>query len=143
METKELTIRAEGVNQHIRLTQRRKRERSVKKRNATLDMAFNSVYERVIRKGQIEVLALSKGESNPQERRIRGTFSSLYEGCYEEGYDYELQEIILNEGKTRIEITKRIDYLGQVEFSGIIKTRNHWYEKWKSRQLKNLCVDEN
>jgi len=121
MSQSELTIRATGINYQVRVTTKKPIENK----------------RRSIERGRLESLTSLDGKVNLEGgKNPNGTFYSRWDE--DNSGDNSFRTLRLREKDRLIEIEEHVDYCGCGEIFGVIKTRNHWYEKWKEKKLENL-----
>ena len=64
-----------------------------------------------------------------------------FEDIYEDYSDYSLRNIQINAQGIRINVGVMYDDVGGASFSGAMKTRKHWYQRWNSVDLGNLTFN--
>jgi hypothetical protein len=120
MNQSELTLRATGVNYRARLTTEKSKENRIRK----------------IERGKLESFTSLDGRFNLKRKKNgNGTFYSRWDE--DNVGDTSFHTLRLHEGGRLIEIREYVNYCGCGEIFGVIRTKNHWYEKWKGRKLKN------
>lgn len=129
MDRSELRIQADGIDYTVRTAV----EKPKRPRRALLERRKTTVEQ-----GKLESLTSFTGEATPKPEERQGIFYSRWDEYNSE--DFSIHTTVLHTQNRLIEITETVNYCGCGEASGVVKTRNHWYEKWKQTRLENLKV---
>lgn len=131
METQQLKLNLQGKKYILNLIPKKEIRRGPKKR-VTLGMALGGINQLIERKGRLE---------NKLQKAIRlkdgikiGTFNEEYTDYPLE--DYAENVLKLNLKNKQIIIYEYFDDCRRIK-NAIIKTKNHWYNKWEEEILKN------
>jgi len=132
MNQSELRIKADGIDYRVRMIQEKEKE----SKGSFLSM-LSGISSQVERRGRIESLTSLDGKINSEKgKNQNGTFYSKWKENSSE--DFSFHTLKLQTESTLIEIKEYVNYCGCGEAFGTLKTRNHRYEKWKSKKLENI-----
>ena len=98
-------------------------------------MIFNDIISLEKNTGKLEVF-LGKGAGWKKVGTFREEYNDICSDCESYGASY----FELNLKRMKINIAEKIADSGYKITNAVMKTKNHWYEKWEETPLKNVSV---